>query len=90
MNIRMFCLELEQCHASHDRCGQATADDGRLSVLSKGYDGMPRPMMADRLCWFKGDDDIQLPTSSDRVCYPRAMMACDTRRHPTICAAQGR
>ncbi|TMW80971.1 hypothetical protein EJD97_013153 [Solanum chilense] len=23
-----------------------------------------------------------------RVCYPRAKMACHTRRHPTVCAAQ--
>ena len=27
-----------------------TSDDGRPFVLSKGYDGMPRPTTADRLC----------------------------------------
>ena len=133
MNICMFCLELKQCHASHDRCGQATADrcvhacltmtdclccprammachawlwptvfvgprkwwhaapDAvRPCVLSMGYDGMPRPTTADRLCLSKGDDGMPRPTPSDRVCYPRAMMAWHARRWPIVCAVQGR
>ena len=133
MNICMFCLELEQCHASHDRCGQATTnlcvqarlttadslcyprammafharrwptvcagpraikhaapDAVRPCVLSMGYDGMPRPTTADRLCLSKGDYGMRRPTPSDRVCYPRAMMAWHARRRPTVCAVQGR
>ena len=30
------------------------------------------------------------PTSSDRVCCPRAVMSCHNRRRPTVCAVQGR
>ena len=121
-----------------------TSDDGRPFVLSKGYDGMPRPTTADRLCcqrakmacharrrstvcaakrrrWHatpdavrpcvlpkgddgmhatpdvvrpcvlpKGDDGMPRPTSLDRVCCPKAMMACHARRRSTVCAAKRR
>ena len=33
---------------------------------------------------------IPRPTSFDRVCCPRAIMACHTRRRPTVRAVQGR
>ena len=62
MNIRMFCLELDECCASHDRCGQATAD---RCVQAR-------------------------PTTADRLCCPRAMMACHARRRPTVYAVKGR
>ena len=38
----------------------------------------------------KGDDGIPRPTSFDRVCCPKAMMACHARRSLTVCAAQKR
>ncbi len=38
----------------------------------------------------KGDDCMPCPTTSDRLCCPRAMMACHALRRPTVCAAQGR
>ena len=62
MNIRMFCLELDECCASHDRCGQDTAD---RCVQAR-------------------------PTTADRLCCPRAMMACHARRRPTVYAVKGR
>ena len=36
-------------------------------------------------CGSKGDDAIPHPTSSDLVCYQRAMMACNARCLPTMC-----
>ena len=38
----------------------------------------------------KRDDCMPSPMSSDFVCFPSAMIACHARRHPTVCAAQGR
>ena len=38
----------------------------------------------------KRDDCMPSPMSSDCVCFPSAMIACHARRHPTVCAAQGR
>ena len=37
----------------------------------------------------KGNDNIPRPTSSDYVCFARAMMACKTRCYPTVCAFKG-
>ncbi len=43
-----------------------------------------------RLCMFsKGYDGMPRPTSSDPMYCPRAMMACQARRRPTMCAFQG-
>ena len=35
-----------------------------------------------------GDDIMSHPMSFDRVCCPKAMMACHTRRRLTVCAVQ--
>ena len=37
----------------------------------------------------KGDDGMQRSTLFDRVCYPRAVMACHARRRLTVFAVQG-
>ena len=39
---------------------------------------------------FKGGDGMPYPSSSDRVCCPKAVMSWDTRRSPIVCTAQGR
>ena len=65
-----------------------TSDNGRSFVLSKGYDGMPRPTTPEHLCWSKGNDGMPRPMPSDRVCCPRTMMACQTRRRPTVSPSQ--
>ena len=38
----------------------------------------------------KVDDRIPHPTSIDRVCFPKAVMACRARRRSTVCAVQMR
>ena len=38
----------------------------------------------------KGDDGMPHPTSFDRVCRPRAIMACHARRRSTVCAVKRR
>ena len=38
----------------------------------------------------KGKDVESRLISFDRVCFPIAMMACHARRHPTVCAAEGK
>ena len=46
--------------------------------------------MPDAVRLSKGYDGMARLTTVDRLCCPRAMMACDARRRPTVCAAQGR
>ena len=38
----------------------------------------------------KGHVGMQRPTLSNCVCSPKAMMACNTQRHSTVCVVQGR
>ena len=79
MNIRMFCLQLEQFHASHNRCGQATAD---RCVHA-------RPTTADHLCCPRAMMTCHARRWPTVCVGPRAMMACSARRRPTVCAIQG-
>ena len=111
--------------AAKRRWLHAMPDDVRPSVLPKGYDGMPRPTLSDRVCcprammawharrrsticavqgrWWhatpdvvwlsvlpNGDDGVPRPTLFDRVCCPKAMIACHARRCSTVFAVQRR
>uniref|UniRef100_A0A494G8N6 Uncharacterized protein n=1 Tax=Solanum lycopersicum TaxID=4081 RepID=A0A494G8N6_SOLLC len=40
------------------------------------------------VCAIQGCDGMPRLTSFDRVCCPRAMMACHARRRLTVCTAQ--
>ena len=60
----------------------------RPCVMSKGGDDRPRPTLADRLCRRKAM--IELPTSSFRVCCPKALMACHAIHRSTAFPVQGR
>ena len=48
------------------------------------------PDVVQRCVLPKGDDGMPRPTSFDRVCCPKAMMACRARRRSTVCATQRR
>ena len=50
--------------------------------------GMPWPTWL-VVCVVQGDDNMPHTTSSDRVCFPRAMMAFNARHRQTVYAAQG-
>ena len=84
--------------------GISTPDVIRPFVLPKGDDGMPCLTLSDLVCFLwtygnmtpdvvrscvmsKGDDNMK---HQDRVCFPRAMMACHVRHHLTVSVAQGR
>ena len=62
----------------------------RTCLLSKGGDITPHPTSSDCAVQSKGGDVIPRLMLFDRLCCPKAMMACHTRRHSTVCAAQRR
>ena len=51
----------------------------RPCVLSKGADVMPQPTLP-TVCAFQGWRFHATPDVADRVCCPRAVMSCHTRR----------
>ena len=97
---RLCCQRAKMaCHArrrstvcaAKRRRWHATPDAVRPCVLPKGDDGMHATPDVVRPCVLpKGDDGMPRPTSLDRVCCPKAMMACHARRRSTVCAAQRR
>ena len=64
-------------HTLFDRC----AAQGRLWHATPD---VVRPFMVS-----KGDDGMPCPMSFDRLCCPKAMMACHARRRLTVFVVQG-
>ena len=61
-----------------------------LFMLSKSDDGLPGLMLFDRVCWLRAMMPYNARSSPNVYFYPRAMIACHARRHPTMCAVQRR
>ena len=72
------------------RCYHATLDVVGSCMLSNNNDGMPHLMSLDRVCIRRAIIALPQPTSSERVCFIRAMMACHTLRRPNVYAVQRR
>ena len=58
-------------------------------VMSKGSDVMPRSMLT-TMCVVQGRCCHAMLDVADRVCCPKAIMACHARRRSTVCTAQRR
>ena len=78
----MCAVQGQRCHATPDVSERVCCP---REVMSSCHARCCRPCVLS-----KGDDVMPLPTSSDRVCFQKAMMACNAQHRSILCASQRR